>query len=328
MCTTKEYKDLFRKYQKGKASVREMHELLTGLKEDGMFCHWMDETWEAADTKMSDDLSNRLYVQIKQRIEDEKELGRMSSHIRVLWSSIRKVAAVLLIFIGIGLCYWQISSSKVSWRTISSNDKFLQVTLPDSTHVWLSRYTTVKYPERFTGADRIIKLAGQAYFEVKHDRSHPFIVNSKRICIQVTGTKFSVSDFSKRDICKVVLSEGSVNVSRQPSGSYRATHLRPNDEYILMHNGTEIIRTVDAQNLVAWKNGYYHFSNEPLGDVLKNLADFYGKNITCSASIRRRKVTGTVFLNDEFRVALTDLSYVVPIQWSMAKGECSVVLKK
>lgn len=329
MCTTKEYKDLFRKYQKGKASVREMNELLTGLKEDGMFCHWMDETWEASDSKMNADLSDRLYVQIKERIEGEKVHVQASSHVRALWSTIRRIAAVMLIFVGIGLCYRHITSStNVSWRTISSNGKFLQITLPDSTHVWLSRYSTLRYPDRFTGENRSIKLAGQAYFEVRHDSSHPFIVSSKRIRVQVIGTKFSVSDFPKRDICKVVLSEGSVNVSRQPSNRYSPAHLRPNDEYILMPNGTEIIRSVDAQNLVAWKNGYYHFSNESLGDVLKNLGDFYGKDITCDMSIRKRKVTGTVFLNDDFGVALTDLGYVVPIQWSMVKGECSVVLKK
>src|SRR5690606_558635 len=41
-----------------------------------------------------------------------------------------------------------------------------QLTLPDGSDVWLNAASTLTYPSRFTGDERIVYLEGEAYFSV------------------------------------------------------------------------------------------------------------------------------------------------------------------
>src|SRR5690606_9010106 len=41
-----------------------------------------------------------------------------------------------------------------------------QITLPDGTKVWLNAASTLKYPARFDGSERVVELTGEAYFDV------------------------------------------------------------------------------------------------------------------------------------------------------------------
>lgn len=326
MCTTKEYISLFRKYQKGEASFREMNELLKGFEDDGKFCQWMDQEWQSSDNSMSSSLRSRLYAQIRQRVGLGK--SHRQGRLRLHWSLIRKAAAIFIVLVAIGAAYWHFNvGTGERWGTISAHDKFLQVTLPDSSHVWLCRYSSLQYPTSFRQGYRSVRLTGEAYFDVRHDSAHPFIVESRRIRIRVTGTKFSVSDFNKEGISKVVLCEGSVNVSRQGKAGQHEFHLRPNNAYILFPDGRELVQPVDAQSLVTWKDGYCRFSDTRLNDILQRIGSFYGKDITCDSSVGSKKVSCTIFLNDSFEVALRDLGHIVPISWKTHRNKCHVMGK-
>ena len=57
------------------------------------------------------------------------------------------------------------------------------LTLSDGTKVWLNSETELKYPVRFTGNTREVSVKGEAYFEVKRDTLHPFIVHLSLIHI-------------------------------------------------------------------------------------------------------------------------------------------------
>src|SRR5690606_33292364 len=51
-----------------------------------------------------------------------------------------------------------------------------QVSLADGTKVWLNSASTLTYPSRFEGPERIVELDGEAYFEVQHEsqQKRPF----------------------------------------------------------------------------------------------------------------------------------------------------------
>ena len=68
----------------------------------------------------------------------------------------------------------------------------MQMTLADGSHVQLNAGTTLEYPVVFDRKARRVKLSGEALFEVTHDSSHPFIVETFATDIQVLGTKFNV----------------------------------------------------------------------------------------------------------------------------------------
>lgn len=47
--------------------------------------------------------------------------------------------------------------------------------------------STLQYPEAFQTDSRTVRITGEAYFEVHHDRQRPFTVNSHRLRIRVTA---------------------------------------------------------------------------------------------------------------------------------------------
>ena len=52
----------------------------------------------------------------------------------------------------------------------------------------LNRYSTLTCPVRFKGKNRNVSLSGEAYFEVRKDARHPFIVQADEVEVKVLGT--------------------------------------------------------------------------------------------------------------------------------------------
>ena len=71
-----------------------------------------------------------------------------------------------------------------------------QVTLPDGTTAYLNSGTLLVYPQKFTGDLRSVYLIGEANFDVKKDKQHPFIVKTNHLKVKVLGTKFNVHALS------------------------------------------------------------------------------------------------------------------------------------
>ena len=57
-----------------------------------------------------------------------------------------------------------------------------------------------------------IALKGEAYFEVKRNDHLPFIVEAGESRIRVTGTKFNVNAYRKKNEIKVVVTSGEVQL--------------------------------------------------------------------------------------------------------------------
>lgn len=68
----------------------------------------------------------------------------------------------------------------------------MSVTLSDGTQVQLNGNSRIEYPVIFSRKQRNVKLSGEAFFEVKHDERHPFIVETFASKVEVLGTRFNV----------------------------------------------------------------------------------------------------------------------------------------
>src|SRR5690606_17179371 len=108
------------------------------------------------------------------------------------------------------------------WHTLrTQNGESFQLKLPDGSEVWLNSGTTITYPTNFDKRySRVVKLHGEAYFDVAHNQAKPFQVNTVGQIVEVLGTEFNVntysvgSGFGSTSKGKVVttLVEGSVRI--------------------------------------------------------------------------------------------------------------------
>jgi transmembrane sensor len=88
--------------------------------------------------------------------------------------------------------------------------KFIR--LPDGSSVILNVGSSIEYPEEFTNNKRVVKLNGEAYFDIKHDASSPFIVYVGKIKTTVLGTAFNVRTDSECGKVYVTVIKGRVKV--------------------------------------------------------------------------------------------------------------------
>jgi len=152
-----------------------------------------------------------------------------------------------------------------------------QVELSDGTNVWLNAASSLRYPVAFEGEERKVFLTGEAYFDVAKDADKPFTVITGKSYIRVLGTEFNVRSYPGEVEDRTSLFTGSVNVQRKSSGTLFA--LTPGYEAIVSDVQDISVRRMVASKVLAWKENLFIFENEPLGELMGELATWYGLTV-------------------------------------------------
>ena len=181
-------------------------------------------------------------------------------------------------------------SGKIEYNTISNpkGSKVINMVLADGSKVWLNSGSSLTYPVLFIGNERKVSVTGEAYFEVTHDASKPFVVNNGSMNVRVLGTHFNVNAFEDdgNDI-KVTLLEGSVKIDNGNATGL----LKPGQQAVVIKE-IEVLNDVDLDLVMAWKNGYFQFNNASLQNVLKEVSRWYDVNVVYEGHNQPRQFVG------------------------------------
>lgn len=175
------------------------------------------------------------------------------------------------------------NATKLVYNTLSiPNGKRFNITLSDGTVVYLNAGSSMTYPVQFIkNRNRKIYLTGEAYFDVTHDKKHPFIVNANKLDVQVYGTKFNVSNYYEDNATDVVLVEGSVSMTQSGLPKNK-------NEFFLTpgYKGTfsKEKKTISNEKVntslyTSWMNGNLVFRQETFANIIKKLERHYNVTI-------------------------------------------------
>lgn len=181
-----------------------------------------------------------------------------------------------------------------------------QVLLPDGTKVRLNSMSSLRFPVTFDPVERKVQLSGEAYFEVAGAMSAghriPFRVVSNGQVIEVTGTKFNVNTFSDDSYIKTTLLEGGVKVREQSTGN--SVQLKPGEQSLVRMNAPArgvsgrkdiiSVRKADVEGDLAWTNGYFHFKDTDLKEVMQQLIRWYDIEVEYIGNISSERFNGYV----------------------------------
>jgi transmembrane sensor len=156
-----------------------------------------------------------------------------------------------------------------------------QLTLPDGTHVFLNASSSITYPTAFTNRSREVTISGEAYFQIKPNHSQPFIVKTKTEQITVLGTEFNINSYDDEPLSKTSLINGSIKINNQV--------LTPGEAYT---NG-KIIKT-NITHDIAWKNGYFSFTDADIKTVMRQLSRWYDIDVKYSGTIPTDEFNGKI----------------------------------
>ncbi len=168
-------------------------------------------------------------------------------------------------------------SSQALNQLIIPYGKTSEIILPDGTKVFLNAGSRLAYPDLFTGDTREVLLMGEAYFEVKHDDKHPFVVLANDLRIKDLGTSFNVSAYSADGRIETVLIEGKVSIRQNNSGLFaRETELIPGQLASYNRETREItVNTVNVEDYILWTQGMMKFETVDLNRIVRKLERFY-----------------------------------------------------
>jgi len=165
-----------------------------------------------------------------------------------------------------------------------------RISLPDGSQVWLNSASSLKFPTVFTGKNRIVELAGEAYFEVAKNKNKPFKVITENEEVEVLGTHFNVSSYKEEETSSVALLEGKVKVSLHSAAS---KVLIPGQQSVVKAGSIEVY-PIDLSEVAAWKNGEFMFNNENIKSVMQKVARWYDVEVVLAPEIEDISIWGSV----------------------------------
>jgi hypothetical protein len=244
--------------------------------------------------KAADGVREDILTKILRENGDKKNEVKKGDNFRKggnlgIWTKIGQVpriAAILFISLSIPIYYF-ISNHEsretvvekaveTMQKNIAKGEK-LSLTLPDGTRVWVNSGSSLSYPEKFDQDQRIVKMDGEAFFEIEKDSLRPFLVVADGFITTALGTSFNVNSNSSGGL-KISLLTGKVKVAKELSSE--EFFLEPGQEFLDDENsGKGIVRKFHPEKVLAWKDGKIIFENAGLPEVVKTLEDWYGVEI-------------------------------------------------
>lgn len=194
-----------------------------------------------------------------------------------------------------------------------------EVALADGTRVWLNSLSSLRYPVAFSGTERTVELAGEAYFEVAKDPRMPFtvrIVSSPGDTpaeIRVLGTHFNVMAYSDERTIATTLLEGSVRIVK---GDLNGT-LSPGEQAQLSQTGLAIRKDYDVSQAIAWKNGTFAFNDTPLENIMRQIARWYDVDVTFHDDVRSLEFGGVISRRENASAVLSLLELTGEVKFDV-----------
>ncbi|MGE4587464.1 MAG: FecR family protein, partial [Mangrovibacterium sp.] len=192
-----------------------------------------------------------------------------------------RYAAVSILFFSLGIMVHYLNFSR---QPDDSGQSEMMIEVPagqmanlvlcDGTRVMLNSGSTLVYPVNFDSGERIVKLDGEAFFDVQSDREHPFVVKTYRLNFKVYGTSFNIQAYSTDREINTTLIEGSLGVVN-PEGD-ELTKISPGEHVkYLTDTGNIQISTADTDLYTSWRDGIITFKNERLKNIARKIERWY-----------------------------------------------------
>jgi transmembrane sensor len=128
-----------------------------------------------------------------------------------------RIAAMALIIIGLGSALIYLNSTGVLSKNIviaSNNDqRNIEVSLPDGSKIYLNRNSELSYSPNLGKTSRNVTLRGEAFFEISHNPSKPFVIDAGKAKVKVLGTSFNVITNNIKNEVEVFVKTGRVLLS-------------------------------------------------------------------------------------------------------------------
>ncbi|MEO6220257.1 MAG: FecR domain-containing protein [Ginsengibacter sp.] len=268
-------------------------------------------------------LKNATWDQISVKEQPDQKVKLITKRFKLI------AAAILVIISGTSLFYLASTSPKINpgfvKSPVVSHKENRVISLPDGSTVIVSAGSKLNYPSSFDGMKiREVFLDGQAFFDIHHNPSIPFIVHTGNLETTVLGTAFNIKAISGEAEITVTVKRGKVKVTDKGKISDIIT---PNQQII--YNKERVssdTKTIDSESYLDWKAADLLFDNLTIAEASQLLEERYKVNITITdLSVSTQRFTASFPKNESLEQALKSICVFNELTYDYNKERSSVI---
>lgn len=190
-------------------------------------------------------------------------------------------AAAVLVVVVTAVFFFR-NPSQTPEIQIAATSATLTDTLTDGSVVVLNRNSGLRIAGNFNKNERRMRLSGEAYFAVAPDKEKPFVIEVEQLEVKVVGTEFNVDNRSEPGWVKVSVTSGKV----QLTAGAQTVLLLPGEQAVYENATGNIVRSAKPdENVLAYKNRLFQYNATPLKQVVQELSDVYGVDISLNNKV-------------------------------------------
>jgi ferric-dicitrate binding protein FerR (iron transport regulator) len=204
------------------------------------------------------------------------------------------------------------TETKAAYNTLSTvrgEQSPYPLILTDGTKVWLNAASSITFPTAFGGNDRVVKITGEALFQVAHNAAKPFRVICNGQIVDDIGTWFNINAYIDEPVIRTTLLEGKVKVSTSDGSAL----LKPGQQSVINNSGTSTAITVsdsvNTEQVLAWENGKFIFSNTDIKTVMRQVERWYNVEVEYDKGFMNATFSGGFSRSMDFSKVLRSLAF-------------------
>ncbi len=189
-----------------------------------------------------------------------------------------RIAASIVVVLGIGFYIAQYATKPADVYAQQTTTTVLKDTLPDGSLTVLNKKSSLAYEYDRIKETRKLKLVGEAYFNVKHQETKPFIIETQEVIIEDIGTTFNVKAYPQSNTIEVFVETGEVHFY---SNDNKGLHLKEGETGMYNKISKTFARLVATDtNVLAYQNHIFHFNNTDLGVIIDEINEVYNAKLS------------------------------------------------
>ena len=326
---------LYLKFLTNTASEQELNQLGLFLRknpESRVALEKLEVYWQSKQVEIQVPDEEKIWGKLQEKTLIPVPTGRR--YIKTKLSRIYQYAAIIIILVLSTALWWnskielnEKDEVKVVYITKQNPVRLRRsLTLPDGSKVHLNSESKITYPSIFA-KDRVVKLTGEAYFEVVPDKSRPFRVDCYNTSTTVEGTSFNVRGYSNEETVKVSLIEGTVSVDFDEHGQISSYLLEPMQEAIYNKTSGEVqIDLFGIAEVVSWKNGVLYFKKASYEQFRAKIERWYGVTLELSNGITPKWNISGEFHNETIQNVLEVISHAANFEFKISDSKIEITI--
>lgn len=216
---------------------------------------------------------------------------------RVRLPLIAKIAAALIVLAAAGGAYIGFAPHASDRTFATALGKRETISFADGSSIELNTNTVLR--ARMTTAQRTVWLEkGEAFFHIRHNSAHPFVVIAGDHRVTDLGTEFSVRRASEE--LKVAVLEGRVRLGSDETPDQQ--RVLTSGQVAAATNNSIVVTRRSLQSLaneLSWRRGVLVFDEAALGEAAAELNRYNRKQLVIEdPSIARLVIAGTLPTDD------------------------------